>query len=185
LAIPTESSWGLAVDPRDARGVEAIFSLKGRHEASPLPVVAADRSQILALGVDPTDPGLTLGEPHWPAALSVVVQLQAPLPASRGRRDLAVRIPAHEGLRRLLAGLGTALTATSANLSGTPPILAQSDLAVLFAGREGAIVGGGVLPGGPPSTLIGFESGSPVVLRPGRYEWPSADAGPTSKPRQP
>ncbi len=185
LAIPTESSWGLAVDPRDARGVEAIFAIKGRPETSPLPVVAADPAQIVSLGVDPQDPGLALAGPHWPAALSVVVQVQAPLPASRGRRDLAVRIPAHAQLRRFLAAVGTALTATSANISGTPPILAESDLEMLFAGRAGAIVGGGVLPGGPPSTLVGFEQGSPVVLRPGRFEWPIADAGPTSKPRQP
>src|SRR5690606_4454975 len=137
LAIPTESSWGLAVDPRDDRGVEAIFAIKGRPEASPLPVVAADLAQIVALGVDPHDPGLCLAAPHWPAALSVVVQLPAPMPASRGRRDVAVRIPDHAGLRRFLAALGTALTATSANLSGTSPILAESDLEVLFAGRAG------------------------------------------------
>lgn len=185
LAIPTESSWGLAVDPRDDRGVEAIFALKGRPESSPLPVVAADLAQIVALGVEPTDPGLSLAAPHWPAALSVVVQLPKPMPASRGRCDLAVRIPAHAGLRRFLAALGTALTATSANVSGTPPILAESDLDVLFEGREGAIVGGGVLPGGLPSTLVGFEQGRPVVLRSGRFRWPIGDDGPTSEPRQP
>ena len=30
LAIPTESSYGLGVDPREPRGVEAIYRLKGR-----------------------------------------------------------------------------------------------------------------------------------------------------------
>jgi tRNA A37 threonylcarbamoyladenosine synthetase subunit TsaC/SUA5/YrdC len=31
------------------------------------------------------------------------------------------------------------------------------------------VVDGGVLPGGPPSTLVAIEEGGPVVLRTGRF----------------
>lgn len=176
LAIPTESSWGLAVDPRDASGVAAIRAIKGRAETAPMPVVAADVTQILALGVSPQDPALALGLHHWPAALSVVVGLAQPLPASSGRLDLAVRIPAHPSLRLFLASLGVALTATSANRSGTEPILEESALEALFAGRPGAVLGAGSsesLPGGLPSTLITFDpNGGITVLRAGRFPWP-------------
>jgi len=40
VAFATESSYGLGVDPRSERGVEAIYRLKGRERGKALPVVA-------------------------------------------------------------------------------------------------------------------------------------------------
>ena len=79
LAFATESSYGLGVDPRDPRGVEAIYRLKGRELGKPLPVVAADVPQLLALGVDPDAEALAWATPRWPAAITVVLPLAAPL----------------------------------------------------------------------------------------------------------
>ena len=51
LAIPTESSYGLAVDPRDAVAVARLMALKGRDAGKPLPVVVADgRGAAIAAG---------------------------------------------------------------------------------------------------------------------------------------
>lgn len=170
VAIPTESSYGLAVDPRSRAGVEAIFRLKGRESSKGLPVVAADLAAIERLGVSPADPALRWAGPRWPAALSVVVALAEPLAASAGEATLAVRIPGEPGLRALLRELGGALTATSANPSGQPPLLDPAAVVAWFAraGVDGRVVDGGVLAGGPPSTLVAWRGGAPVVLRPGR-----------------
>ena len=81
MAIPTESSYGLGVDPRSASGVAAIFRLKARDRGKPLPVVAADESQIRDLGVSSRDPGLRAVRDHWPAALTVLVRPKRRLPA--------------------------------------------------------------------------------------------------------
>ena len=51
LAIPTESSYGLAVDPRNVSAVRRVFAMKGRDGAKPLLVVAANRGQLEDLGV--------------------------------------------------------------------------------------------------------------------------------------
>lgn len=173
LAIATESSWGLAVDPHDPAAVATIFAIKGRLETMPLPLVAADLDQIAALGVAGDDPGLTLASPWWPAALSVLVTLPAPIAATVGHRRAAVRIPARGELRRLLAGVGQALTATSANRSGTAPILAESELDALLAGWDAAVVvAGEPVPGGAPSTLVEPDRAGGRVLRAGRVPWP-------------
>ena len=55
LAIPTESSYGLAVDPRSVAGVEAIYRLKERERGKPLPVVAGNPEQAIDLGVERND----------------------------------------------------------------------------------------------------------------------------------
>jgi L-threonylcarbamoyladenylate synthase len=169
LAIPTESSYGLAVDPRSAAGVAAIHRLKGRRDDKGLPVVAADLEQVTALGVDPAAPALAWAAPFWPAPLTVVVPVAVRLPASpiAGPSTLAVRIPFHETLRGLLAGLGRPLTATSANRSGEPPLLEPAEVAAWLGEADAMVVDGGPLPGGPPSTLVAFEDGRVRVLRAG------------------
>lgn len=177
LIIPTESSYGLAVDPRSADGVEAIYQLKGRERGNPLPVVAAHRQHILDLGVASSADGLDRACELWPAPLSLVLPIDAPLAATAGRRTLAVRIPAHPPLLRLLHDLGCPLTATSANLSGRPAIVDPDDLTDWLEEGTCRLVDGGVLPGGPPSTLLRPHDGRVNILRRGAFDpadWPSA-----------
>jgi len=172
LAIPTESSYGLAADPRNRAGVETVYRVKGREAGKALPVVVADRGQIADLGIDP---GLSILEPLsacWPGPLTAVLPLgrSAPeIPAAASERSLAVRIPGHAGLRALLAALGHGLTATSANRSGGEPVVDPRDLTALLAGEDAVIVDGGILPGGPPSTLVAIEESGAVVLRSGSF----------------
>jgi L-threonylcarbamoyladenylate synthase len=79
-----------------------------------------------------------------------------------------VRIPAHAGLRGLLAALGRPLTATSANRSGEPPVLDPDEAVRLLASEDAAVVDGGRLRGGAPSTLVRFGAGGEIeVLREG------------------
>lgn len=156
VAIPTESSYGLGVDPRSERGVAAILRVKGRPEGKPLPVVAASPEQLASLGIDLDLPILAPLRRCWPGPLTVVVPIARPLPAALGGGSLAVRVPGHPRLRRLLADLGTPLTATSANPSGGEPLVEPAAVAALLAGEDAMVVDDGRLPGGPPSTLIAF-----------------------------
>lgn len=174
LAIPTESTYGLAVDPTHAAGVAAILRLKGEREraARALPVVAGTVADLLALGISAEDPALAWGAARWPAPLSVVVPLARPIPASLGASSLAVRVPAHAPLRALLTELGRPLTATSANRSGEPPYTEAERVAAWLRGVpdvESVVIDGGQLPGGLPSTLVALEGGQPRILRPGRH----------------
>jgi L-threonylcarbamoyladenylate synthase len=172
LAFPTESSYGLGVDPRDERGVEAIYRLKGRERGKALPVVAADVRQLLELGVDPDAEALAWATPRWPAALTVVLPLALPIAASAGALTIAARIPAHAGLRGLLTELGHALTATSANASGEPPLTDPLEVGEWLAasGETFLVVDGGKTVGGPPSTLVEVHAGEVTILRQGRAD---------------
>lgn len=170
LAIPTESSYGLAVDPRSAVGVERIYRLKGRESVKALPVVAADVAQVETLGASLEDPELIALSMHWPAPLSLLLPLTRDLPASADTGRLAVRVPAHDRLRGLLENLGSALTATSLNRSGEEPLLDPREVARLLTSEPGSwIVDDGKLAGGKPSTLVGVRGEELEVLRLGAF----------------
>jgi len=169
LGIPTESSYGLGVDPGNPAGVEAVYRLKRRERGKPLPVVVAGPEQLAALGIDPD---LSILKPLfacWPGPLTALLPLSCSLPAAAGEPTLAVRVPGHDGLCGLLAELGHGLTATSANLSGDEPLLDPAQVAELLAGEDAAVVDGGRLSGGPPSTIVAIEGAEPVVVRTGSF----------------
>ncbi len=168
IAIPTESSYGLGVDPWNAEAVQRVFQLKNRSKGIPLPVVVGSIAGLSRLGVATNQPILSWAEDRWPAALSVILQVERALPASAGRKDLAVRIPDYGLLRTLLDRLGP-LTATSANSSGASPLLRVEQVREWFGEREGVVIDGGDLPGGLPSTLVGELDGKLNVLRRGPY----------------
>jgi L-threonylcarbamoyladenylate synthase len=150
--------------------VQAIYELKGRESGKALPVVAGDVAQLATLGIDAGDEAVAPFVACWPAPLTVVAPTAQPLPAAAGESSIAVRIPAHEPLRGLLRALGRPLTATSANRAGEPPILDPQDLAPLLAGVDAVVIDGGVLPGGPPSTVVELRGGELRILRNGRFD---------------
>lgn len=169
LAIPTESSYGLGVEPWSEAGVEAIYRLKERERGKPLPVVFAGTEQLAALGVDPELPLLQRLERCWPGPLTAVVPVAEPLPASAGSRSLAVRCPGHARLRQLLEALGTPLTATSANRSGEAPVHDPGGLRELLEGARAVLVDDGHLPVGPPSTVVALREEALYILRDGAF----------------
>lgn len=169
LAVPTESSYGLAVDPANQEAVERVFNIKRRSPDQPLPIVVADLKQIRDLGVEVPDRLASLLESLWPAPLTVLLPAGRDLPAAAGSDRLGFRVPDHPALRGLLEELGLGLTATSANLSGAPPVLAAADLEPLLHDEDAVIVDGGELPGGRPSTIVGWRDGRLEVVREGGF----------------
>jgi len=171
LAIPTESSYGLAADPWNPEGIARVYALKGRDAAKALPVVAADRAQVAGLGVDLDRPDLAplarAWDALWPGSVTVVLPVDEDLPAAAPDGTVAVRIPAHDGLRRLLSALGRPLTATSANRSGEPPVVEPAAAERLLVGSGGVVVDGGRLAGGAASTVIRLRGDRVEVLREG------------------
>ncbi len=172
--IPTESSYGLAVDPRSEKGVELVYRVKRRERGKPLPVVAASVEQILELTGGPSDRLLEWASDRWPAPLTVLLDCDAGWPAQATSKHLAVRIPAHGGLLSLLAVCGP-LTATSANLSGEPAVLDPDELDRVLGGHPAVLIDGGILPGGEPSTMVSCADGRLRILREGRFPIESHD----------
>ncbi len=175
LAVPSESSYGLAADPRSAASVAAIYQLKERPADKPLLVVLAGVEQLAGLGVRAPQPALDQLAAVWPAALTAVLPLEQALPASCGAASLAVRVPAHRRLRGLLRQLGP-VTSTSANRAGEAPLCRSEEvhewLAQRDVGRPTAVVDDGELPGGPPSTVVAWERQGWRLLRQGAVDWP-------------
>ncbi|MDQ5858358.1 MAG: L-threonylcarbamoyladenylate synthase [Acidobacteriota bacterium] len=169
-AVPTETFYGLAADPMNERGVSRIFEIKGRDDGKPLLVLFSSRDDLERLGVEAAPRLLDRFFGMWPAPLTVILALRAPIAASRGASTLAVRLSAAENVRALLSLVGP-LTGTSANRSGQPPIAEPDELARRLGGDLDLLADDGVTPGGAPSTIVDATFDPPRVLRAGAFLW--------------
>ncbi len=168
VLLPTESYYGLGVDPRRADAVARVFAAKGRPGDRALPVVCSDWQQIEALVRIPDRHRVRLGR-IWPAALTVAAACRDIVPAAAGS-TLAVRIPGHAMLRALLYRIGP-LTATSANRHGSPPCATVEDALASLVEEPDLVLAAGQLPGGEVSTMVDLSGSEPVVLRRGPVAW--------------
>lgn len=167
IGLPTDTVYGIAVDPHNRDALERLYDAKGRSTDKPVPVLAASLSDARGLGMIP--PGV---ERYWPGALTVVVTRMPATPTWIGdpeRNTVAIRIPNHPVALELLTRTGP-LAVTSANRSGEPET--RDDAAAREAlGDLVAVYLRGVASGGAASTVVDLSGPEPVVLRPGPVAW--------------
>jgi L-threonylcarbamoyladenylate synthase len=173
VAFPTDTSYGLAVDPASEAAVHAIFAIKGRSPRAALPLIAASVTQIeMACGrLDRAS--ARLAATWWPGPLSLLIEAPAGVSAAvhGGGRSVAVRVPAHRVARALAEAWGNLLTATSANMSGAPPANAADDLDAMASDARVFVIDGGRTAGGVPSTIVDVRGQRATLLRDGAIPW--------------
>jgi L-threonylcarbamoyladenylate synthase len=168
LAYPTDTLYGLAVDPRLDDAVLRLYRTKAREARFAVPLVAGSMAQALEAGhFDDAD--LALARAFWPGPLSLVVRPAACLSRHLlgAGQKVAIRVPAHAVARTLALQFGFPITATSANVSGAPPSASGDEAAAALAGRIDAVLDAGPSPGGPPSTIVETTSTGPRLIRAG------------------
>lgn len=172
VAYPTDTLYGLAVDPRRDRAVKRLFDVKQRDRASAVALIAADVAQAQEAGVFGRSE-LALARDFWPGPLTIVVPVSGKLSRwiSGDLGTVGVRVPAHPVARAIAAAFGWCITATSANVSGRPPAMTADDVAAALDGRIDAVIDAGPAPGGPPSTIVELAEGRPVLRRAGAIAW--------------
>ena len=168
IVLPTDTVYGLAVRPGDDEAVQVVFQAKGRPAGMHLPVLAASLEQVRALGVEVTRAASALAARWWPGPLTLAFGFGAGSTRPSwltGRDEVAVRIPDHDFLRRLLDVTGVLLV-TSANPHGAPTAPVARDVVASLGDSVDLIVDGGELTE-VPSTLVNVRGEGAVVEREG------------------
>jgi len=169
VAVPTETVYGLAADALNPAACRAIFRAKRRPLTDPLIVHIASTRQLNSLAMVTPD-ALKLARKFWPGPLTLVLPRKPAVPdiVAAGGPTVAVRMPAHPTMGKLLRAAGTPLAAPSANPFGR---LSPTTAAHVEAGLGNLIPW--ILDGGPcgvgvESTIVDLsDPARPRILRPG------------------
>jgi L-threonylcarbamoyladenylate synthase len=171
VAYPTDTLYGLAVDPANDTAVRRLFDLKGRDAAAAIALIAADAAQAEHAGqFGPVERRLATA--FWPGPLTIVVPAADTLSrllAPRG--TLGVRVPAHAVARALAQQFGECITATSANRSGATAPASAAGVLGAFPDGVDLVLDGGAVQGGAPSTIVEVIDGRLTLHRAGAIAW--------------
>jgi tRNA threonylcarbamoyl adenosine modification protein (Sua5/YciO/YrdC/YwlC family) len=166
VAVPTDTVYGLAVDPRLLGAVGRVFALKRRPDDFALPVLIADVAEMARLA-ELTPAASRLASRYWPGALTLVLRRRAGVSFDLGGDPLTIglRCPAHGLMFELLRQSGP-LAVTSANRHGEPPLHTAAEVAAHFGSGVVTVLDGGRCDG-RPSTVISLIGDEPRCLREG------------------
>lgn len=120
IAAPTDTVYGLMCRYDSITAISRIYEIKGRPATKAIPILIGNRKQLADIVRFPLDSRATLlMENFWPGPLTLILQATANLPdrLTAGQPTIAVRIPQHKHLQKLLNTIGP-LAVTSANRSG-------------------------------------------------------------------
>ena len=172
VGIPTDTVYGLAVDPTVPGAADRVFAAKRRPREVDLPVLVADLEQALSLVTAVPPVATQLMERYWPGPLTIVLPRRPGLHADLGEDDatIGVRCPDHPVPLALAARAGP-LATTSANLHGEPTSETAAEVGAVFGNDIRLVLDGGPCTGSP-STVLDCTGVQPRLLREGRIPWP-------------
>jgi L-threonylcarbamoyladenylate synthase len=163
IAFPTDTVYGVGVAASRPDRLPELFGLKRRPPEKAIPILVATLSQATAAGYVADDRAHRLADRFWPGALTLV------LAANDGGPTQAFRAPDHAVAIALIGAAGPIL-ATSANRSGEPDTLGADEVLIAFATQQdelAAVVDGGPVPGGVPSTVLDLSVTPARIVRAG------------------
>ena len=169
VAFPTETYYGLAVDPFNPLALNHLFALKQRDTAKPIMTLVDDRDSLSVLVHEVPILYLQLMEKFWPGPLTLIFPARINLPTllTAGTATVGVRQSSHPFARQLLRAFGKPITATSANISGRDAAVDAHEVKAQFGGRVDMIFDGGSTPGKTGSTIIGIDGSRLKLIREG------------------
>lgn len=168
VVVPTDTVYGLAVDPRRKGALESLFALKARPTSSGTAVLVSGREQADALceGGFP-DLASRITDAFWPGAVTLVLPRRKGLDWMLGgnRETIGLRCPADPVAHDLCERVGP-LAATSANLHGQAPLSTAEEIRAEFGEKVALVIDGGRLEG-LASTVVDVSGGELRCLREG------------------
>ena len=170
VAIPTDTFYGLAVDPVNLHAVEQIYQLKHRQKHKPLSLLIASVAQAYEVARDVDVSFDRLADKFWPGPLTIIVRAapRLPLKVTANSGNIAVRMPDSAVALAVVRALKCPITATSANLAGAVECTTAAAVMEQMGERVQLMVDGGTTPRNVPTTIVDLtEDGQWSLLREG------------------
>ena len=169
IAYPTETFYGLGVDPFNEIAIKKLFALKGRDFDKPVSILIKDKKMLLTV-VEAISPlAEVLIKKFWPGPLTIIFKAKKSIPSilTGGTGKIGVRISNNPIAQKLLEEIDSPITTTSANPSGEKSPVTANKVMGYFGNKIDLILDGGMLYGKLGSTVIDVTEGELTVIREG------------------
>lgn len=164
VAVPTETFYGLGVNPFDPGALARLTAVKGRPQSAPILVLVAALHDLSLFALRIPEAASILIDTFWPGALTILFPARPSVPSAvtGGSGRVGLRLSSCQPLRELLDRVGP-LTGTSANRTGAAPARTAREVQDSLGHDVDAILDAGPTPGGLPSTVVEADDGLRII----------------------
>ena len=171
VGIPTETVYGIGVNPNSQAAVDNLFKIKKRDDDKPVSLLIHSFAQLRKLNIKTEIPEIV--ELYWPGPLTVVVEIEEAFPPGVGTSNpnsVGIRVPENQLALELLKKTGP-LAVTSANISGDNEANNHIEAENIFGSSVSAYLEG-YATHGDGSTVVDLRIEGGKTLRQGPLKWP-------------
>lgn len=174
VGVPTETYYGLAVDPDNEEAIEKLFFVKQRPKNKPILLLVSNLDQVERYAQTVPKEYISLIEQFWPGPLTLVFPARASVShlLTGGSGTIGIRLTPNLTVCRIIDLLGKPITATSANPSRHEPARSAGQVREAFAEKVAYVVDGGPADEGIGSTVVNLVDGVLCIERAGRIRLP-------------
>ncbi len=165
VVVPTDTVYGLAADYRNEDAVRKVFEIKGRAEDKKLPVFVSSFEMLDKVADVKDERVKKFLQKVWPGKITCVVDFRSPQ-----KGTIAVRMPNHDLVLKIIEKFGGPITGTSANAAGNREHTKIDELIAEFKNlkvKPDLILDVGDLLSSKPSTVLDCTIWPPKILREG------------------
>jgi tRNA threonylcarbamoyl adenosine modification protein (Sua5/YciO/YrdC/YwlC family) len=170
IVYPTETVYGLGVDPAARDGIRKLLRLKGRDTGRGISLMVADLAAARDLIAGPIpEPAMRLARAFWPGPLTLVLPAASVVPPSvvGGTGGVGLRCSSDPVCQALAQQFGRPFTSTSANPTGQPPATDVDAARRYFGSEITCYLDAGRRDGNAASSVVEFRRGKAYLIRAG------------------
>lgn len=166
IAYPTDTCYGLGCDLFNKKAIDRLYQLKGMSKDHLLSFVCRDIAEVAKYAVL-NDYEYRIVKNYLPGPYCFVLNATREVPkiVQTPRKQVGVRVPAHEVSLALVAELGGPIISSTAARPGETPMVDPREIDDTFSGLELVLDGGAG--GESPTSVIDLSGSNPVILREG------------------
>lgn len=171
VVLPTDTVYGLIVDARSKKAIDKLFKIKNRRKTEPVPIFVQNIEEAKKIAEINEKQEIFLKK-SWPGKTTARL-LRSDLNSQKvygvDKKTIALRIPKHELIKKVLELTKAPLSGTSANISGRPSAISLEELMDQFGGTKNQpdlIVDAGKLKSRKASKIVDLTINPPKILRP-------------------
>ena len=168
VAFPTDTVYGVGVDPFQSEAVRQLYRIKGRPIDKPIPILVGSVDNVDRVAQNLPPVFCQLAEQFWPGGLTLIVEAKGlPPEVTAGGDTVGVRMPDHPLALTLLQRFGGAIATTSANKSDEPPATSAEEVRSELGEFVNVILDGGQTATRIASTVLDLSVSPPQIRRHG------------------
>ena len=168
VAFPTDTVYGVGVDPFRPEAVQKLYRIKGRPIDKPIPILVGSINDVERVAQNLPSSFTQLAEQFWPGGLTLIVEAKAlPPEVTAGGDTVGVRMPDHPLALALLQRFDGAIATTSANRSDEPPATSAEEVQSELGNLVNIILDGGQTATRIASTVLDLSVSPPQIRRQG------------------